>query len=62
MLQIKKETANIWEYKVGNNANIANFVYLWKTQVFSSTVNWIQYLSVYNLSVVFFSIWQCVQV
>ena len=28
MLQIKKETANIWECKVGNNANIANFVLL----------------------------------
>ena len=33
MLQIKKETANIWEYKVGNNANIANFVRLWKTRL-----------------------------
>ena len=27
MVQINKETANIWEYKVGNNANIANIVY-----------------------------------
>ena len=25
-----KETANISEYKVGNNTNIANFVRLWK--------------------------------
>ena len=31
MLQIEKETVNIWEYKVGNNANIANFMCLWKT-------------------------------
>ena len=23
MLQIKKETANIYQYKVGNNANLA---------------------------------------
>ena len=30
MLQLKKETANIWEYKVGNNATIANFARLWK--------------------------------
>ena len=33
MLQIKKEIANIWEYKVGNNANIANFVHLRKTRM-----------------------------
>ena len=26
MLQIKKKTANYWEYKVGNNVNIANLV------------------------------------
>ena len=25
IVEIRKETANIWEYKVGNNANIANF-------------------------------------
>ena len=25
MLKIKKKTVNIWEYKVGNNANMANF-------------------------------------
>ena len=31
MLQIKKQMANILEYKVGNNANIANFVRLCKT-------------------------------
>ena len=30
MLQIMKETANIWEYKVSNNANIPK----WKTQIF----------------------------
>ena len=28
MLQIKKETANIYQYKVGNNANIGNFMRL----------------------------------
>ena len=28
MVQIKKQIANIWEYTVGNNANIANFVCL----------------------------------
>ena len=26
MLQRKKETANIWKYKIGNNVNIANCV------------------------------------
>ena len=30
---IKKETANIWEYKFGNMANIANFMRLWKTRM-----------------------------
>ena len=33
MVQIKKETANIWEYKVCMNGNIANFVCLWKCQL-----------------------------
>ena len=33
MLKIKKETADIWEYKVGSNANIATFVHLWKTRL-----------------------------
>ena len=33
MLQIKKETVNTGEYKVGNNANITNFAHLWKTQI-----------------------------
>ena len=28
MIQIKKEMGNIWEYKVGNNASIVNFVRL----------------------------------
>ena len=37
MLQMKK-TANIWEYKVGNNVIISNFVRLWKTQVILHTV------------------------
>ena len=31
MVQIKKETANEWEYKVGVNANIANFCAFMKT-------------------------------
>ena len=26
MVQIKKKSANILQYKIGNNANIANFV------------------------------------
>ena len=34
MLQIKKETANIYQYKVGNNANIGNFMRLWETRLF----------------------------
>ena len=33
LVQIKKKTAYIWEYKVDNNANIANFVCLWKTRM-----------------------------
>ena len=33
MLQVKKETVNIWECKVDNNANITNFVHLWKTRI-----------------------------
>ena len=28
IVQIKKETSNIWEYKVGNNGNIANLLLL----------------------------------
>ena len=32
MLQKRKETTNIWEYTVRNDANIANFVGLWKTE------------------------------
>ena len=31
--KLKKETVNMWEYKVGNNANIANFVCLWETRL-----------------------------
>ena len=30
MVQIKKETVNIWEWKIGNNANIAIFMNLEK--------------------------------
>ena len=37
MLKIKKETANIWEYKVSNNDQITNFVRFWKTR--SSNLN-----------------------
>ena len=33
MLQIKKDTATIPEYKVGSNANIANFMRLWKPRM-----------------------------
>ena len=33
MLQLKKETVNIWKYKVDNNANIVIFVRLWKTRM-----------------------------
>ena len=29
--QIKEETAYVWEYKVGNNVNIANLVCFLKT-------------------------------
>ena len=39
MLQIKKETAIIWEYKVGNNGNIVNSVLLWKTRVIWARMN-----------------------
>ena len=35
-LQIMKETANIWEYKVGINAIIANFVCSWKILIKSA--------------------------
>ena len=33
MVQIIRETENIWEYKVGINAIIANCVCLWKCQL-----------------------------
>ena len=29
----KKEIVNVWEHKIGNNANIGNFVHLWKTRI-----------------------------
>ena len=32
-MQIKKKIASVWEHKVGNNANIANLVCLWKTRM-----------------------------
>ena len=31
-----KKTANIWEYKVGINAIIADFVCLWKCRMFAA--------------------------
>ena len=33
MAQIMMETANEKEYKIGNNANIAHFLCLWKTRI-----------------------------
>ena len=38
MLQIRKETANLLQYKVGNNADIANFVRLWKTRMNTQSI------------------------
>ena len=32
-MQLKMETENMWEHKVGNNANTANFVWVWKTRM-----------------------------
>ena len=32
LMQIMKETAKIWGYKVGTNANIANFAHFGKSQ------------------------------
>ena len=40
MLQMKKEMENMWEYKVGNNTNIANYVSLWKTRPVLFEMNW----------------------
>ena len=39
MLQIK-ETALISEYKDGNNANMANFVRLWKTRMVTQQMSY----------------------
>ena len=33
MVQIRKETVSIWDYKIDNNVNIANFECLWKTRI-----------------------------
>ena len=33
MVQIMKETASVLEYKIGNNANIANVLCLWETRL-----------------------------
>ena len=35
MLQMMKESANALKYKLGNNANIADIVCLWKTRIVS---------------------------
>ena len=35
MTQIMKKTATMWEYKVGNNAIIANFMCMWKSRITS---------------------------
>ena len=37
MVHIKKETVNILEFKVGNNGNIANLLFLWKPRFASHT-------------------------
>ena len=46
-VQISKKTANMWEYKVGNNVNTANFVFVknpngphGKNQVTSTSFIW----------------------
>ena len=52
MLQIKKRTANLWEYKVVNNANIANFVRLWKPESLYRIHGCVQVKSVRCLQIV----------
>ena len=47
MVQILRETANIWEYKVGTNANIAIFVHLWKPRI--TKIKFLCIKLVYNL-------------
>ena len=37
VMLIKKETSIIWEYKVGNNANIANFCVCERSEMFFFT-------------------------
>ena len=37
MVHIKKETVNILEFKVGNNGNIANLLFLWKPRFANHT-------------------------
>ena len=32
--------ANVFEYKIGNNVNIANFVCLWKTRLRPDLAPW----------------------
>ena len=36
-MQIMKKTVNTWEYKVGINAIIANFVHMWNIRMPDST-------------------------
>ena len=38
MMQIKKKTANMWEYKFGDYANIGNFACLWKPHLQSHDI------------------------
>ena len=54
VLQIKKETANLSQYKVDNNVNIANFVHLWKTRM-RHTVEREQWNESFNEHVMIFS-------
>ena len=39
IIQLKKETINLWEFKVGSNDNIANFVRLLKPRVWHAANN-----------------------
>ena len=43
MVQIKEEAANILEYEVNNNANIANVMCLWKPQM-EQDFHWIWWI------------------
>ena len=59
LVKIKKKTTNMWKYKVGNKANMANFVCSWKTRNafhgrLCSQRNKVKYLS---FLVIFFRDW-----